>query len=142
MPRTQLSCSGSSRCEGRSRALGAEQAAAMACAASPACCCCTCRRPWPRATLRLRQACGKLAVLRDLSLTALEIRQSIWKCPQLFLYNDYAATKMQGKLRFMRGVLGRPVRPVLANQPHLLMRSLAGMECKVGERCKQLASSM
>jgi hypothetical protein len=73
-----------------------------------------------------------LAVMRGLKLTSPEIRRSIQNCPRLFLCNDYAGGEMQGKLLFVAEVLGRPVRQVLANQPHLLMRSLAGMECKVG----------
>ncbi|GAB4814616.1 hypothetical protein N2152v2_001662 [Parachlorella kessleri] len=74
---------------------------------------------------------SNLEVMRGLRLMPADIAACISRCPSLFVCNDLASDDFLAKLRFFREVLGRPVRQVLAKQPHLLMRSLSGMECKV-----------
>ncbi len=56
---------------------------------------------------------------------------SVKKCPQLFL-RDYSEEEMQAKFRYIPEVLGRSASLVLAKQPHLYLRSFAGIVCKVG----------
>lgn len=67
---------------------------------------------------------------RDLRLSEAELCSSVKKCPQLFL-RDYSEEEMQAKFRYIPEVLGRSASLVLAKQPHLYLRSFAGIVCKV-----------
>jgi hypothetical protein len=83
------------------------------------------------AVMALETMKSNVELMRGFGLSAREIRQSVARQLQLFLW-DYAGEVMQAKFCYFEAVLGSAPRDVLLKKPGYLKSSLHGIDKRVG----------